>query len=416
MSRIGTRQPPRIHFLAAGDVVRSVGTRSYLRGFLGHLERQGFDVRVHFFQFRHHGIGGDGHGPCLVHDFPHRVHCPTSDTAFLEWPRPLFRLHERGFLLRYIHRCLRTVNPGEPLILHGVLGWAHLFHRRMQRSPLWWLKLGIIEEERDRGLHFRARKEIEHMHASRFGRRLVVSSRLGDYLAEQYGPPPRGTFVIPCLVDRDRFDASAATREEMRARLGFEGRVVFLYSGIVAPWQCIPETVSFFEVLRRRIPRALLWVLTPDQDAARPHLAALPPECVRMEYLPYDRLARSLAAADFGFLLRKRGLVNRVASPVKFPEYLASGLPVLIGPEVGDYSEMVRAGRLGVVVDPESPGRWESAIDEVKAALESNGAFREHCVAKAGALSWQSYGEHLRREFTQSRQEEKPGEEQGGRR
>lgn len=399
MNLASMKQPPRIHFLAAGDVVRSVGTRSFLRPFLGQLERQGFDVRVHFFQFRHDGIGGNGNGPVLVPDFPHRVHCPASDAAFLQCPRPWFRLYERTLLLRHIQRSLRSIKPGEPLILHGVLGWAHLFRRHMQHSPLWWLKLGIIEEERNQGLRFRARKQIEHMNACRFGRRLVVSAHLGDYLAEQYGTPPRGTVVIPCLVDAERFGASLTARAEARARMGFEGREVFLYSGIAAHWQCIPETVSFFERLRRRIPRALLWVLTPDQDAVRPHLAGLPPGCVRMEYMPHDRLAASIAAADFGFLLRKRCLINRVASPVKFPEYLASGVPVLIGPEVGDYSEKVRVERLGVVVDPESPGQWESAIDEVVAILDSNGAFRKRCVRKAGALSWQSYGESLRREF-----------------
>jgi glycosyltransferase involved in cell wall biosynthesis len=393
------QRSPRIHFLAAGDVVRSVGTRSFLRQFLGHLERQGFDVHVHFFQFRHDGMCDNGNGPVPVPDFLYRVHCPASEAAFRQWPRPLFRLYERTFLFRYIRRSLQSIHPGEPLILHGVLGWAHLFHRLMQRSPLWWLKLGVIEEEQERGPRFQARKKIEHMHARRFGRRLVVSSRLGSYLTEQYGPSPRGTFVIPCLVDAERFNASMTARAEARGRLGFEGRVVFLYSGIAAPWQCIPETVAFFERLRRQIPQALLWVLTPDQDALKPHLSGLPPACVRMEYMPHERLAESLAAADFGFLLRKRCLINRVASPVKFLEYLASGVPVVVGPEVGDYSEMVRADRLGVVLDPESPGQWGSAIDEVAAILKLNGVHRGRYVETAGALSWQFYRERLLQEF-----------------
>jgi glycosyltransferase involved in cell wall biosynthesis len=408
------KHTPRIHFLAAGDIIRSVGTRSFLRQFLGHLERQGFAVHVHFFQFRNERTRENGNGP-VVPDFPYRVHSPASETAFRQWPRPWFRLYERAFLLRYIRKSLQSISPGEPLILHGVLGWAHLFRRHMRHSPLWWLKLGVIEEEQDRGLRFRARKEIERMHARQFGRRIVVSSHLGSYLNEQYGPSTRGTCVIPCLVDAERFSASMTARLEVRARLGFEGRVVFLYSGIAARWQCIPETVAFFDRLRCRIPQALLWVLTPDREAFIPHLSGLPPECVRIEYMPHEQLAASIAAADFGLLLRKRCLVNRVASPVKFLEYLASGVPVVIGPEVGDYSEMVRAERFGVVLDADSPEQWESTIDEIKAILDSSAALRERCAAKVSELSWQSYGERLRREFMQSRQEDKPGEGQGDR-
>jgi glycosyltransferase involved in cell wall biosynthesis len=59
---------------------------------------------------------------------------------------------------------------------------------------------------------------------------------------------------------------------------------------------------------------------------------------------------RYLAAADVGLLPRDENLVNRVASPVKFAEYLASGIPVILSDGIGDYSELVRSGDLGAVL------------------------------------------------------------------
>ncbi len=58
-----------------------------------------------------------------------------------------------------------------------------------------------------------------------------------------------------------------------------------------------------------------------------------------------------LAVSDLGLLLRERNSVNRVASPVKFAEYLASGLPVLVSPGVGDCPDIVRRDRVGYVLD-----------------------------------------------------------------
>jgi len=166
--------------------------------------------------------------------------------------------------------------------------------------------------------------------------------------------------------------------------------VVFVYLGIGAPWQCPAETVALFREIKRRLPAAYLWVVTPDHDRFSRLLADVAPEDHRIEYCPHHQLAERLPAADFGFLLRKRGLINRVASPVKLPEYLASGLPVVIGPEVGDYTALVKDSRLGTVVDPETPLTWGPAIDWIATQAPPGADLRQRARAAAASLSWQS--------------------------
>jgi glycosyltransferase involved in cell wall biosynthesis len=56
-----------------------------------------------------------------------------------------------------------------------------------------------------------------------------------------------------------------------------------------------------------------------------------------------------------GLLLRRSDAVNRVAAPVKFAEYLASGTPVLLTDGIGDYSAAVREHGLGAVVNLDQP-------------------------------------------------------------
>jgi glycosyltransferase involved in cell wall biosynthesis len=54
-----------------------------------------------------------------------------------------------------------------------------------------------------------------------------------------------------------------------------------------------------------------------------------------------DKVPLYLIAADYGLLIREESVTNKVASPVKFAEYLACGLKIIISPNLGDYSEYV---------------------------------------------------------------------------
>jgi hypothetical protein len=49
-------------------------------------------------------------------------------------------------------------------------------------------------------------------------------------------------------------------------------------------------------------------------------------------------------------LVRDYSNTNRVASPVKFAEYLAAGLRVIISESLGDFSEFVSKNSCGVVL------------------------------------------------------------------
>ena len=74
-------------------------------------------------------------------------------------------------------------------------------------------------------------------------------------------------------------------------------------------------------------------------------------------------LSAILAACDYGILIRENTVTNQVASPTKFAEYLASGLPVIISPNLGDYSAFVETHHCGIKFNGEMPviGKPDSA-------------------------------------------------------
>src|SRR6185295_10953881 len=83
-------------------------------------------------------------------------------------------------------------------------------------------------------------------------------------------------------------------------------------------------------------------------DAARAALAAVVPDAI-VRSAPQGEAARLLCAADYGLLLRQDDVVNLVASPVKFGEYLACGVRPILTPHIGDQSDLCQSSDLGDV-------------------------------------------------------------------
>lgn len=382
----------RVHLLLAGDVIHSAGTRSYLREMIRHLRLAGCVLQLHLFQFRLDADMPAGrHRPA---DFDEEVHVAPGRALFAGGPRWLYRLYERWWLWRFFRSRLRKMRRDDTLIASGCLGALHLCRRLP--ADAWWLKLGLIEEEGTDGLRYRVRKRIESRHARRFANRIVVSEPMGRFVAEAYGAAAGEQLVLPCLVDLERFPL--IDRRALRRKLGLGERPVVAYVGTAAPWQCAAETVALFERLLAREPEALFWVFTPDGARFTALLSHLPASAWRVEFRPHRELSGLLVAADAGCLLRRRSVVNRVASPLKFAEYLACGLPVLIGPEVGQYSELVQGRGLGVVVDPDRPDDWADAVDRLQAMLADRD-LAGRCREAAEALSWQAHVPELARIF-----------------
>ena len=243
------------------------------------------------------------------------------------------------------------------------------------------------EEARLRGDRLRAAAERrnERRLLLRANATVVVSNAFRDYVVEEYDLPKAAIdklVVIPNGFAKERFDYDEPERARRRSEL-FGDRPTMAYSGTIVEWQMFAETVAAFARLRMKRPDALFLALTPHRDAATRALqqAGVSANDYRVETAYGTDFGETLSLADFGVLLRRPTPVNRVASPIKFGEYLASGLPVLLSPEIGDTERIARDNRLGVVVrDHQSD--LDRALDDM-AALVGEKDPRARCRAYA---------------------------------
>lgn len=160
-------------------------------------------------------------------------------------------------------------------------------------------------------------------------------------------------WTLPTLSPLKLTSEEAATfRSEARQKLGWQDRKVLLYVGGMNPWQQ-PELMAdlYSELLRLDADWRFL-VVTPDTVFAQTLFDArgLGTEHVHITSAAPDRVAELGVAGDVGLMLRQEHLMNRVASPTKFGEYLEMGVPVITTDALPSAARVCRSDEVGVVV------------------------------------------------------------------
>lgn len=207
----------------------------------------------------------------------------------------------------------------------------------------------------------------------KFGAVSVVSEALKHYVAQRTGNMRSAIHVIPCLVP-DNFGLHSLKRTEIRKELGLsqDDKLFVFSSGGNAGWQ---QNELLKELISDRW-RILNLSLTPI-DA----------EGVINRFVRYADIPDYLAAADAAVIFRSDSIVNQVACPVKFCEYLCSGLPVIANHSVHLIQTAIAHHELGVLIaEPaqlhQIPNEAIFDFDREKIADYGNSVFGIEAVAE----------------------------------
>lgn len=181
-----------------------------------------------------------------------------------------------------------------------------------------------------------------------------VSNVLRKYLSKEYEVNEDKFYIYPCLSDSNKFFYSQTLRESMREKLGYDSSShVYLYSGgLKNKYHLVGQTLDFLNSIAKKDKDARFLFLSKDDynenDLLKDYSYLRGKITVRC--VPNEEVVNYLNAADFGLLFRDNVLMNNVASPSKFAEYILCGLPTIISEGVGDYSELCEKEDLGIKV------------------------------------------------------------------
>lgn len=269
------------------------------------------------------------------------------------------------------------------MLLKVILGCGFLFDMR-----------GFLIEEqvmlgrwRTGGLKYRLGKMIERWCLKSADAIVTTSPQFRQRVIEmpfmRTMSHPEKVISIPNCVDTRRYFLDPGQRAAYRRRMGWDGRLVVVFAGEARRWEAFDEMIAFYKLLKRQAAQAFLALyLYGDLDGVNKMLAAegLDASQVLLATLSPDEVPGALRAADAGILFRTSNPFTRqIASPIKFAEYLASGLPVVINPGVGDTARILHDYQAGVVVDPQAPDQLWSGAKQLLSLLDGGEDLRRRC-------------------------------------
>jgi hypothetical protein len=243
--------------------------------------------------------------------------------------------------------------------------------------------------------------------------RVFVSSRMRHHFRHKYGlATSLPDCVVPCCVRVSRFDMAEEAWSLRRKQMGLDGRFVFLYLGTLSIWQWPEALFSVFAQFHQKRSDGLLYLLLPQGDHekalsyCRKH--GLPRESYLLSQAPHQEVGLVAGLADAGLLLRKPHPVNAVASPTKFGEYLAAGLPVVGTENIGDTSDLIASDGVGLVVSPADEGLNPEDLERVLRFAENVTANRSEWRSRARSsalrhLGWDGRAKVLHEKYSQVR-------------
>ena len=185
---------------------------------------------------------------------------------------------------------------------------------------------------------------------------LAVSKKLIEWWKQQYGFTPSLSAQIPCTIST-HFNSPLNVEQEIEhARKAFnitKEDVVLVYSGSSAGWQSF-ELVDDYLFKQFTENKQLKLIFLSNEIPKDSKLFSGFKNRIITKWVKPQEVRDLLLLADYGLLIREESITNKVASPVKFAEYLSCGLQVIISENIGDFSDFVRQHNCGILYSKEN--------------------------------------------------------------
>lgn len=194
-------------------------------------------------------------------------------------------------------------------------------------------------------------KKLEKKAVNNSNKQFAVSNALVNYWRVSFSFDKSSYSVTPCTLGKqfDEVELSETTISEAKKTIGFDlNDIVVAYSGSLAGWQFkggLELELASWLCLNEN--HKLLFLCKPHKKIN--FLKNQYKTQVVQHFVKPEEVPNYLIAADYGLLVRDQNVTNKVASPVKFAEYLACGLKVIISKNLGDYSRLVEKFELGFI-------------------------------------------------------------------
>ncbi len=165
----------------------------------------------------------------------------------------------------------------------------------------------------------------------------VVSDSLAKYLKEKFHINRESIVITPCLAGQ-AFNYSETERVKIREEFKVNNADILIVfsSGGTAVWQNNDVLIMLAE-------RGIKVLNLSKKEITHRNIIN--------KFVSYDKMPSYLNAADAAIIWREESVVNKVASPVKFSEYICCGLPVISNSAVDMIKEYILNEDCGLILN-----------------------------------------------------------------
>lgn len=178
------------------------------------------------------------------------------------------------------------------------------------------------------------------------------------------GVPQSKTVVIPNGVSPERF-GDHPTSEEMKRRLGLQGRLVLGFAGFVREWHGLERVIECLSRTRNDQGPVRHLLVVGDGPAAD-RLRGCAKELGVEDRLTITGIVEREEVSSYiaAFDIALQPAVVAYASPLKLFEYMALGRAIL-APASANIQEILTHGHDALLFEPDDHGAFEAALDKL---------------------------------------------------
>jgi len=240
------------------------------------------------------------------------------------------------------------------------------YFARGYKNHISWMQ-GVVPEEsymRNKSkLRFWILSMMERIVLNRAKIVFFVSAAMREHYQKKYGINlTKKSIVMPCFNERNIVED--AFKEEKYATN------TFVYVGSLHVWQCFEQTAELYARIEKRAEgKTKFFVYTFQKELAEEIIKKHGIENYTVDCVDKEELSQRIKGMKYGFVLREDCVVNNVATPTKFSNYLANGIIPIYSSTVKSFAEFDKENKLGIVCNIEDK---DSGVEKILAHMQSN--------------------------------------------
>lgn len=227
----------------------------------------------------------------------------------------------------------------------------------------------IIERGRwkKNGLEEKFLRQVENLLERYCDRIVVVSNHFKTHLLSKH--TKNISSKISVISNRTLVDMNINLTQK------HSNKIVLVYSGSYAVWQNSSVLKKLFIQALNIFDEVIFKIISYEQDKFQSLFSDESELLQRIDIVSVEpiKVKEELSKCNCGILLRENNLINSVSSPLKFAEYLAAGLPVLLSEGVGDTESIIIKYNVGVLI---KNNNYITALKELRELLNDKDVYR----------------------------------------